>query len=100
MVMGLAALVRLHPIHDPALLSYGGACGDGGMVCGLEGKKSNRRQFDSYGEPYGKNDVIGCFIDCDAGAIMFSKNGRSLGKAFEIPPKGFSYYPGNVPFVH
>lgn len=58
------------------------------------GKKSNRKQFDSYGEAYGKNDVIGCFIDCDEGTIHFAKNGKLLGKAFDIPPRGFAYYPG------
>jgi hypothetical protein len=38
--------------------------------------------------------VIGCFIDCDEGTIHFTKNGRSLDKAFDIPPRGFALYPG------
>jgi ATP-dependent RNA helicase DDX1 len=62
---------------------------------GRAGKKSNRKQFDTYGEAYGKNDVIGCFIDCDEGTIHFAKNGRSLDKAFDIPPRGFAFYPGD-----
>ena len=40
------------------------------------GKKSNNRQFDTYGEPYGKGDVIGCYIDIDKGMIAFTKNGK------------------------
>ncbi len=85
----------------------------------IKGKKSNKRQFDTYGETYGKGDTIGCFINCDQGIISFSKNGTDLGMdvicntwlvfftskqiifppnhctgpAFEIPLRGFAYYP-------
>lgn len=59
------------------------------------GKKSNSRQFDSYGAPYGQNDIIGCLLDCDSGTIAFSKNGEDLGLAFQIPGKlqGTALYP-------
>lgn len=40
--------------------------------------------------------MIGCFIDCDEGTIHFTKNGRSLDKAFDIPPRGFAFYPGTI----
>ncbi|XP_066290913.1 ATP-dependent RNA helicase DDX1-like isoform X1 [Branchiostoma lanceolatum] len=53
---------------------------------GGTGKKSFGRQFDTYGEPFGKNDTIGCYLDLDNGTISYSKNGNDLGIAFEIPP--------------
>ncbi|CAH1779368.1 unnamed protein product [Owenia fusiformis] len=56
-----------------------------GFGFGGTGKKSFGRQFDTYGEPYGKDDVIGCFLDLDAGQIKWSKNGDDLGKAYDIP---------------
>lgn len=49
------------------------------------GKKSNNKQFDTYGAPYGQNDVIGCLLDWDSNTISFSKNGEDLGPAFQIP---------------
>lgn len=52
---------------------------------GGTGKKSNRRQFDTYGEPFGINDVIGCFLNLENGSISFSKNGNLFGQAFDIP---------------
>jgi hypothetical protein len=42
--------------------------------------------FLRYGEPYGLNDVVGCLLDCDAGQLSFSRNGRNLGVAFTLPP--------------
>eukprot|EP00117_Sycon_ciliatum_P026385 scpid39786/ scgid5952/ ATP-dependent RNA helicase DDX1; DEAD box protein 1 len=52
---------------------------------GGTGKKSFGGQFDSYGGPFGKDDVIGCFLDLDCASIKFSKNGHDMGKAFDIP---------------
>lgn len=51
----------------------------------VAGKKSNSRQFDSYGAPYGQNDVIGCLLDLDRSVISFTKNGQDLGVAFQLP---------------
>ncbi|KAM7445988.1 ATP-dependent RNA helicase ddx1 [Porites harrisoni] len=55
-----------------------------GYGFGGTGKKSFGRQFETYGEPFGINDTIGCYINLDNGSIKFSKNGVDLGKAFEI----------------
>ncbi|XP_022108756.1 ATP-dependent RNA helicase DDX1-like isoform X1 [Acanthaster planci] len=52
---------------------------------GGTGKKSFGRQFDSYGEAFGKDDVIGCYLDLDNGTIEYAKNGVYLGHAFDIP---------------
>ncbi|CAH8679970.1 unnamed protein product [Schistosoma rodhaini] len=52
---------------------------------GGTGKMSHRRQFDSYGEAFGKGDTIGCFLDLDNGSISWSKNGKLFGKAYDIP---------------
>jgi len=58
---------------DPYGFGYGGT-----------GKKSNNRQFDDYGTPFGLNDVIGCALDLDNGIISYHKNGMDLGNAFII----------------
>lgn len=72
---------------DPFGYGYGGTA-----------KKSNNKQFDSYGELYGKGDVIGCYLDLSAGEIAFSKNGKHLGTAFSLPArmkngKGGGWFP-------
>merc|ERR1719419_1454896 len=56
-----------------------------GFGFGGTGKKSNNRQFDSYGEPFGKFDVMGNFLDLDNNTIRWSKNGNTFGVAFDIP---------------
>jgi ATP-dependent RNA helicase DDX1 len=56
-----------------------------GYGFGGTGKKSNNKQFDNYGEAFGKGDVIGCYLDLDNKEISFTKNGINLGVAFPIP---------------
>lgn len=56
-----------------------------GFGFGGTGKKSHRKKFEDYGEKFGVNDVIGCWIDLDAKCLGFTKNGIDLGKAFDIP---------------
>ncbi|KAK5648689.1 hypothetical protein RI129_003581 [Pyrocoelia pectoralis] len=55
-----------------------------GFGFGGTGKKSNNKQFDNYGEAFGKNDVITCLIDLDDGEVKFMKNGADLGTAFRL----------------
>lgn len=55
-----------------------------GFGFGGTGKKSFGRQFDTYGEPFGINDTIGCYVDLNNGSIKFSKNGKDFGHAFDI----------------
>ncbi|XP_039489643.1 ATP-dependent RNA helicase Ddx1 [Drosophila santomea] len=56
-----------------------------GFGFGGTGKKSNNRQFDDYGEAFGKADVIGCLLDLQRQEVSFSKNGQNLGVAFRLP---------------
>ncbi|XP_039437758.1 ATP-dependent RNA helicase Ddx1-like [Culex pipiens pallens] len=69
-----------------------------GFGFGGTGKKSNCKQFDNYGEAFGKCDVIGCCLDLDRGEVSFTKNGVSLGVAFRIDGniKGGSFFPAVV----
>lgn len=52
---------------------------------GGTGKKSNNKQFDTYGEPFGLNDVIGCYIDLDNFEVGFTKNGTAACPALSNP---------------
>lgn len=56
-----------------------------GYGFGGTGKKSWAKQFDTYGEPFGINDTIGCYLDLQKGEVKWSKNGVDLGKAYDIP---------------
>eukprot|EP01104_Vermistella_antarctica_P009478 TRINITY_DN2441_c0_g1_i1.p1 TRINITY_DN2441_c0_g1~~TRINITY_DN2441_c0_g1_i1.p1 ORF type:complete len:728 (+),score=108.61 TRINITY_DN2441_c0_g1_i1:255-2438(+) len=58
-----------------------------GFGFGGTGMKSHARKFEKYGEPFAKGDVIGCGVDLrgNGGTITFWKNGRDLGKAFDLP---------------
>ncbi|EPQ02497.1 ATP-dependent RNA helicase DDX1 [Myotis brandtii] len=57
-----------------------------GFGFGGTGKKSHKKQFDNYGEEFTMHDTIGCYLHIDKGHVKFSKNGKDLGLAFEIPP--------------
>lgn len=69
-----------------------------GFGYGGTGKKSNNKQFDSYGETFGLLDIIGCWLDLDNWTVGFSKNGTYLGDAFKIPAnlKTSAFYPAVV----
>jgi len=69
-----------------------------GFGFGGTGKKSNNKQFDSYGRAFGKADVIGCYLDLDSLEIYFTINGEDHGKAFSINPqlKSHQFFPSVV----
>lgn len=50
------------------------------------GAKCSNCKSEEYGEKFGENDVIGCFINFDADEVevSYSKNGQDLGVAFKI----------------
>ena len=52
---------------------------------GGTGKKSFASKFDDYGQSFGLNDVIGCYLDLQSGEMSFSKNGKDLGLAYSLP---------------
>jgi len=82
---------------------------------GGTGKKSFMKNFETYGEPFGINDVIGCFIDLNDFQIKWSKNGKEFPIAYDIPKnlRGSTFYAsvtlknaelrfnfGDTPFKH
>jgi ATP-dependent RNA helicase DDX1 len=56
-----------------------------GFGFGGTGKKSFNKQFDTYGEPFGLSDTIGCFLDLDTKTVKWSKNGCDYGEAYSLP---------------
>ncbi|VDD76261.1 unnamed protein product [Mesocestoides corti] len=73
--VGWSSLLASHDIGtDGESFGFGGT-----------GKKSHRRQFDTYGESFGLNDVLGCYLDLDNKAVSWSKNGKRFPKAFDVP---------------
>ncbi|XP_062844385.1 heterogeneous nuclear ribonucleoprotein U-like protein 1 [Trichomycterus rosablanca] len=63
--------------EEPFSYGYGGT-----------GKKSCNCKFDDYGEKFGENDVIGCYIDFESQEqveMAFTKNGKWLGVCYSIP---------------
>ncbi|XP_055799325.1 heterogeneous nuclear ribonucleoprotein U-like protein 1 isoform X2 [Salvelinus fontinalis] len=63
--------------EEPFSYGYGGT-----------GKKSSKCKFEDYGEKFGENDVLGCYIDFNSGEeveMAFSKNGKWLDVAFRVP---------------
>ncbi|XP_051501529.1 ATP-dependent RNA helicase DDX1 [Myxocyprinus asiaticus] len=79
--------------HDQGLCRVGWSTSQASLDLGTDkygfgfggtGKKSNNKQFDSYGEEFTMHDTIGCYLDLDKGHMSFSKNGNDLGLAFEI----------------
>nr|XP_057935969.1 heterogeneous nuclear ribonucleoprotein U-like protein 1 [Doryrhamphus excisus] len=75
--------------EEPFSYGYGGT-----------GKKSSDCKFADFGERFGENDVIGCYIDFDQGdevEMGFSKNGVPLGVAFQASKEDLA---GRALFPH
>ncbi|XP_026769363.1 heterogeneous nuclear ribonucleoprotein U-like protein 1 [Pangasianodon hypophthalmus] len=75
--------------EEPFSYGYGGT-----------GKKSSNCKFEDYGQKFGENDVIGCYIDFDSShevEISFSKNGKWLDVAFRVRKEELA---GRVLFPH
>ena len=69
-----------------------------GFGFGGTGKKSNNKQFDSYGRAFGKEEVLGCYLDLDGLEIYYTINGEDQGMAFSINNqfRGHTFYPAVV----
>ncbi|XP_054883916.1 heterogeneous nuclear ribonucleoprotein U-like protein 1 isoform X3 [Poeciliopsis prolifica] len=75
--------------EEPFSFGYGGT-----------GKKSSDCKFADYGEKFGENDVIGCYIDFESSdevTMGFSKNGVNLGVAFRTTKEALA---GRALFPH
>uniref|UniRef100_A0A7N6BCS4 Uncharacterized protein n=1 Tax=Anabas testudineus TaxID=64144 RepID=A0A7N6BCS4_ANATE len=75
--------------EEPFSFGYGGT-----------GKKSSDCKFADFGEKFGENDVIGCYIDFDSGdevEMAYSKNGVWLGVAFRTTKEALA---GHALFPH
>ncbi|XP_017541534.1 heterogeneous nuclear ribonucleoprotein U-like protein 1 isoform X2 [Pygocentrus nattereri] len=75
--------------EEPMSYGYGGT-----------GKKSCNCKFEDYGEKFGENDVIGCYLDFESGGqveMAFSKNGKWLGTCYHISREALA---GRALFPH
>ncbi|XP_036435766.1 heterogeneous nuclear ribonucleoprotein U-like protein 1 [Colossoma macropomum] len=75
--------------EEPMSYGYGGT-----------GKKSCNCKFEDYGEKFGENDVIGCYIDFESGEqveMAFSKNGKWLGTCYHVSREALA---GRALFPH
>uniref|UniRef100_A0A3Q2GG10 Heteroous nuclear ribonucleoprotein U like 1 n=1 Tax=Cyprinodon variegatus TaxID=28743 RepID=A0A3Q2GG10_CYPVA len=75
--------------EEPFSFGYGGT-----------GKKSSDCKFADFGEKFGENDVIGCYIDFETSnevEMGFSKNGVNLGVAFRTTKEALA---GRALFPH
>ncbi|XP_014328605.1 heterogeneous nuclear ribonucleoprotein U-like protein 1 isoform X2 [Xiphophorus maculatus] len=75
--------------EEPFSFGYGGT-----------GKKSSDCKFADYGEKFGENDIIGCYIDFESSdevTMGFSKNGVNLGVAFRTTKEALA---GRALFPH
>jgi ATP-dependent RNA helicase DDX1 len=53
---------------------------------GGTGKKSHNKKFEDYGNGgYGKGQIVGTYVDLEAGTIGYTKDGADLGVAFQLP---------------
>ncbi|XP_066970072.1 heterogeneous nuclear ribonucleoprotein U-like protein 1 [Macrobrachium rosenbergii] len=89
------AVPHLEGEQHPHIVRCGWSIDDAGMTLGEEpfsygyggtAEASTGLLSRKYGRPFGKGDVIGCFLDMDSRPITmsFSVNGRSFGKCFEV----------------
>uniref|UniRef100_UPI00398EFFFE heterogeneous nuclear ribonucleoprotein U n=1 Tax=Pristiophorus japonicus TaxID=55135 RepID=UPI00398EFFFE len=71
-----------------SLASYSMLLGEEELSVGYSGNgaKCSNCKSEEYGEKFGENDVIGCFLnfDDDEVEVSYSKNGQDLGVAFKI----------------
>ncbi|XP_072369055.1 heterogeneous nuclear ribonucleoprotein U [Scyliorhinus torazame] len=71
-----------------SLDSYSMLLGEEELSVGYSGNgaKCSNCKSEDYGEKFGENDVIGCFLNFDADEVevSYSKNGQDLGVAFKI----------------
>ncbi|XP_066970862.1 tigger transposable element-derived protein 1-like isoform X1 [Macrobrachium rosenbergii] len=102
------AIPLLEGEQHPHGLRCGWSIDDAGMVLGEEpfsygyggtAKASTNLKFKDYGQPFGKGDVIGCYLDMDSEPITmsFSVNGRNFGKCYEVSHRSLQ---GKALFPH
>ena len=60
----------------------GNSAKEWGMMC-LSGQKINKGQTEEYTSGSRRGDVIGVIVDLNTGRLEFTRNGQSLGIAFE-----------------
>ena len=65
------------------LNTFLGGCQNGWGFIGEQALYHNREKTKMYGEAFVSGDTVGVIVDQNAGTITFTKNGKSLGLAFE-----------------
>lgn len=60
----------------------GSTVGEWGMMC-LSGQKIHKNMIETYTSPSKKDDIVGLVVDLNSGRLEFTRNGLSLGIAFD-----------------
>ena len=60
----------------------GSSAKEWGMMC-LSGQKINKNQAEEYTTGSRRGDIIGVIVDLNTGRLEFTRNGQSLGIAYE-----------------
>jgi len=65
------------------LNTFLGGCADGWGFIGEQALYHGREKVKIYGEPFSAGDVVGVILDFNSGTLSFTRNGKTLGIAFD-----------------
>eukprot|EP01041_Mallomonas_annulata_P001258 gene1258-2435_t len=65
------------------LHTFLGGCGNGWGFIGEQALYHNREKVKVYGDAFSSGDIIGVLLDLNNGTLSFTRNGKTLGVAFD-----------------
>jgi hypothetical protein len=65
------------------LNTFLGGCAEGWGFIGEQALYHGREKVKIYGEPFSAGDIVGVILDFNSGTLSFTRNGKTLGIAFD-----------------